>query len=108
VSGAIFIDRFSAGLDDLTRAQQADPIAVLKILHRTGKFSCFEASENMVIARMVTRLIHKALILKDSKGVKTEFGQLLTVTGGEYPWTTVKLTPGGLKLIGEPQDKGQS
>jgi len=95
------IDRFSAGLDELTRKQQADPKAVLRVLEITKRFSCFEASENDVIARTITRMIHKGLILKKSDGTKTEYGQLIKTTGGDYPWTTVEITEGGKRLLNE-------
>jgi hypothetical protein len=85
------IDRFSAGLDDLTVRQQADHVEVIRVLHRTGRFSCFEASANQTIASTVTKLLHNQL-----KG----YGVLLKRTGGEYPWTEVALTQSGLNLLG--------
>ena len=94
------IDRFSAGLDDLTRKQQADHIEVLRVLARTGRFSCFEASENATISRTMTRLIHKGCTTLDADGKKTAHGLLLKRTGGEYPWTTCELTEAGKRLIG--------
>jgi len=95
----IHIDRFSAVLDDLTRKQQSDHIEVLRVLARTGRFSCFEASENMVIARTMTRLLHKGCTTVDANGKKTAHGLLLKRTGGEYPWTTCELTEAGKRLI---------
>ena len=77
----VFLDRFTAGLDDLTRKQQADPIAVLRVLKRTRRFSCFEASENDVIAKTMTYLCHSPLIETDNSC--------------GYPWTKVKLTAAG-------------
>lgn len=95
---AIHIDRFSAGLDDLTRVQQADHLAVLRVLARTGRFSCFEASDNDVIARTMTRLMHKGCTTVVN-GKKTAHGVLLKTTGGAYPWTTCELTEAGKRLI---------
>lgn len=93
------IDTFSSGLDGLTRNQQADHIAVLRVLQRAGRFSTFEATENDTIARTMDRLCHKGLVLKQPDGTKTTVGRLLTVTGGEYPWTTCELTDAGKKLL---------
>lgn len=97
---AIFIDRFSAGLDDLTQKQQADHIEVLRVLARTGRFSCFEASENQIIARTMDRLIHKGCTTVDADGKKTAHGVLLKLLGGNYPWTACELTEAGKRLIG--------
>lgn len=92
---------FSGGLDDLTRKQQADPVAVLQVLKQSGRFSVFEASCNEVIARTMDRLIHKGLaIVKD--GVRIEYGKLIeTDKSCGYPWTNVKLTPAGDALLAD-------
>ena len=100
MSYAVHIDRFSSGLDDLTRKQQADHIAVLKVLARTGRYSIFEATENQVIAKTMDRLLWKECITVTA-GVKQKHGLLLKRTGGEYPWTTVELTDAGKQLIRE-------
>jgi hypothetical protein len=85
MSYGVRFDRFTAGLDDLTRKQQASTEAVLRVLKRTGRFSVFEATENQTIANTMTRLCHSALIETDhSCG---------------YPWTNVKLTASGEALI---------
>ena len=94
-------DRFRAGLDDLTRAQQADDVKVLRVLQKTKRFSCFEASENATIGRTITRLIHKAYTRIDADGTRHEYGLLLRTTGGAYPLTNVELTEGGQRLLGE-------
>ena len=86
----MFIDRFSAGLDDLTRKQQADHIAVLRVLARTGRFSCFEASDNDVIAKTMTFLCHSSLMTTKDAG---------------FPWTSVKLTEAGIEAIAYKADK---
>lgn len=93
----IHIDRFSAGLDDLTNKQQADVVTVLRVLDRTKRYSAFEATDNMVIARMMTRLHHKAYM---------HYGVLIKDAGGDYPWTNVELTEGGRKLLSDAGGQG--
>lgn len=85
----VFIDRFSAGLDDLTRKQQADMQIVLRTLERTKRFSAFEASDNDTIARTVTDIFRLGYV-KD--------------TGGGYPWTNVELTDAGRAFIAPKVD----
>lgn len=83
--GGVFVDRFSAGLDDLTRKQQGSIEAVLRVLDRTGRFSVFEATENDIIARMMTTLVRgKFIETDDSCG---------------YPWTKVKLSDLGRNTL---------
>lgn len=84
----IFTDRFTAGLDELTVKQSRDTVAVLKILDRTKRFSCFEASANMTIANAMTDIFKRGLV-KD--------------LGGGYPWTNVELTDAGRALIAEAE-----
>lgn len=95
----MIVDRFSAGLDDLTRKQQADHIAVLRVLKRTGRFSAFEASENDTIARMMTRLLTKSLTTVEPDGTKHKHGVMLEWEDCGYPWTKVKLTPAAEALL---------
>lgn len=95
---AVHIDCFSAGLDDLTRAQQADPIAVLRVLARTGRFSIFEATENDVIARTMDRLLWIPFVTH-SNGAITDHGLLITRIGGQYPWSEIELTEAGNRLL---------
>ena len=95
----IYLDCFSAGLDDLTREHQADEVKVLRVLQKTKRFSCFEASENATIARMMTRLMNKTYTRIDRDGTRHEYGLLLRTTDGGYPWTNVALTEGGLRLL---------
>lgn len=96
---AVYIDSFSEGLDDLKRKQQADFVFVLKFLAQAKRFSIFEATANMVIARTLTRLLNKSLTQVAKDGTKTAFGVLLKSTGGAYPWTNVELTEGGVKFL---------
>ena len=53
---AVHLDRFTAGLDDMKRKDQADPEKVLAMLREIKRFSVFEASENPVIAKTMTCL----------------------------------------------------
>lgn len=89
---SIIVCSFSSGLDDLTRREQGDVNKVLKVLKATGRYSVFEAMANETIARMMSRLHHKGY-----RG----YGKLIEKTGGEYPWTTVRLTEGGERLLAD-------
>lgn len=80
------LDRFSAGLDDLSRREQADIAAVLRVLNRTRRFSSFEASENRVIARTMDALIERGYVRTRCLS---------------YPWVAVELTAAGQALIKE-------
>ena len=89
IHGRVHIDRFSAGLDDLSKKDQRDDAAVLRVLKRTGRFSAFEASDNEGIAATVTRLLRDKLIES---------------IGGEYPWTKVLVTAAGEAVL-QKRDK---
>jgi hypothetical protein len=80
----IHLCRFSAGLDDLSRKEQADPAVVLSTLKRLGRYSCFEASDNRVIAKTMDSLHDRGL---------------LDTTCGEYPWSTCSVTPRGEQFL---------
>ena len=75
---------FSAGLCDLTRKQQADPAVVLGILKRLGRYSCFEASDNRVIAKTMDAIAARGLLVR---------------TGEAYPWITCQVTPSGEQFL---------
>lgn len=85
-----FIDRFTS-LDHLSKKAQADDREVLRVLHDAGRFSVWDASENPVIARTVTRLFRLKMIedVLDDKGQKSP-----------YPWHVVRLTEAGLRAAG--------
>ena len=100
----IHLCRFSFGLDDLTRKQQRDYVAVLRVLKRTGGFSAFEASANDTIATTMTRLLNKGLTIVRPDGRRVEYGRLLEVTGGAYPITKVRLTPAGEQLLKDARE----
>jgi hypothetical protein len=84
----IFIDRFSAGLDDLKRAEQRDPRTVLETLARIKRFSVFEASANQSIARTMDKLIAQGYVACRDLG---------------YPWTGVTLTDRGRDFLHHTQ-----
>lgn len=96
---AIFICSFSAGIDDLTRKQQADPLHILRILERTKRFSVFEATANDVIARTMTKMMHKGCKRLMPDGTRKNYGVLLSHIGGDYPWTKVQLTDGARQML---------
>lgn len=77
----VFIDSFSVGLDDLTKKDQANDEAILRVLRKTKRFSCFEASANPTIASTMTRLC------------KTRLTTDLTCG---YPWAAVTAIDGEL------------
>lgn len=95
----VIVCSFSSGLDDMKRKDQKDVIKVLRILAECGRYSVFEATANMDIARMMTRLHHKGCTRVLSDGTKRPYGLLIKTTGGEYPWTEVELTEGGKRLL---------
>lgn len=89
---------FSSGLDGLKKHQQKDPVTVLAMMKARGRFSAFEASANEIIVMTVTRILNKSMVVvKD--GMRNEYGKLVEITGGEYPWTKVQLTEGGERLL---------
>lgn len=80
----ILADRFSVGLDDLTRKEQGDIVKVMRVLERVKCFSVFEATENDTIARTMTKIMH---------------GGYMKNVGGGFPWTKVELTEKGRAAI---------
>jgi hypothetical protein len=71
------LDRFST-LDDLPANQRSDPLAVLRLLAATGRFSCFEVDRRLAVS-----LGH----------IKSHGWAILEPMG--FPWTRVKLTSAG-------------
>jgi len=99
MSGAVFIDSFSS-LDELTGERRRDPKAILAVIAKTGRFSCFEIDRAM--ARPMTWLLNKSgwvttrldEVVPDADG----FGSTRQST---YPWTYCEVTPlGRLALAG--------
>lgn len=99
----VIICSFSSGIDELTSKQQKDPVAVLRVLKACGRFSAFEATANQVIATMMTRLCHKGFSVVRN-GVRNDYGRLIeTDSTTPYPWTKVKLTEGGERLLADAE-----
>lgn len=80
----MFIDNFSGGLDELTRKQARDEVTVMRCLSKMTRFSIFEVTANDTIANMMTDIVKRGLI---------------ETTGGQYPWTTFKITEAGRKVL---------
>lgn len=96
---AVFFDSFSS-LDDLKGKQRCDPVAILAVLAKAGRFCCFEVDQAM--AKPMTWLLNKSgwvttrldEIVPDADG----FGSTKRST---YPWTYCEVTPlGRLALAG--------
>lgn len=98
----MFIDCFSVGLDEIPR-KEVTPERVLAILHKKGRFSVWEASAHPTIARLMTALMRgpyvKSYVPESYKG-KLEPEGTYGPDQDTYPWTYVRLTEQGLKLIG--------
>ena len=90
------IDSFSA-MECLTRMQQGQTAIVLRALDRAKRFTCFEASENSVIAATMTRIYQARAPLLEPE----------TETDA-YPWHRVVLTPHGRSVAGlaDPPEAG--
>lgn len=73
-SPAVFIDRFGAGLDELTRRDRRNPEIVLHTLRAARRFSVFEATEHQDLAHLLERL--------------TRDGRIATKPLG-FPWIAV-------------------
>jgi hypothetical protein len=99
-----YLDVFSVGLDEIPRKQIATE-RILSILHREGRFSTFEASANPAIARAMTAVLDKKNGLIQTYLPESHKGKLEPEgTRGPgfdgYPWTYVRLTEAGLRIIG--------
>ena len=90
----VFIDRFSAGLDELTRKEQASVVEVLRVLKRTGRFSVFEATDNDTIARTMDFIVKQKLVE-------------INPNEDAYPWSRVTLTARGEEAIEQAAETSQ-
>lgn len=79
---------FSGAIDELPRRKQGQLSEVLKVLHKNGRFSEFEASANSTIAGTMTALVQMKLITIDNS-----MG---------YPWSKATLTEAGVARMGQP------
>ena len=91
----------SISLDELTRKQQRDLASVLRVLAAEKGFTVFAATANKDIAKTMDRLLTKSYSTIAPDGTKKDYGPLLNILGGAYPWTNVALTADGLRLLEE-------
>lgn len=89
MSTSIILCSFTEGLDELPRRKQASIVEVLRAMEAmpSKRFSVFEATANITIARTLTRLVKEGYIETDNSC--------------GYPWTKFKLTTKGLQAIKE-------
>lgn len=89
MSTAIHLCSFSSGIDDMKRKDQRDLDKVLDVLERQPRkrFSVFEVTDNMVIARTMQRVV-------DDGYIKTD------ISCG-YPWTAYTVTEKGKARLEE-------
>jgi hypothetical protein len=83
---ALHICSWSSGLDQMKRKDQGYAAKVLQQLHRSPRFSVFEATQNAKIAKMMDYLVAEKFIEVDNSP--------------GYPWSTAKLTARGRSLAG--------
>jgi hypothetical protein len=78
---------FSSEIEDMPRRKQGDLREVLSVLDRQARkrFSVFEVTDNIVIARTMTRLVNE--------------GYIATNNSCGYPWTAYALTEKGRAAI---------
>lgn len=75
------VEQFSS-LYNLTKRQWQDPIAVLRVIEQTGRFSVFEITGNIQKARMLESLVERGWMI--SAG---------------FPWIGASITPEGRAII---------
>lgn len=94
-----FVDSFSS-LDELRGAHRRDPKAILAVLAKVGRFSCFDVDQRM--AKAMTWLLNQSgwVTTRNRERVRDPDG-----CGWQehdlYPWTYCEVTPlGRLALVG--------
>lgn len=87
MTGAAIPCSFSSGIDDMKRSEQKDPMKVLRVLAARPRFSAFEATDNMGIARSLQRL-------KDEGYITYPEPQ------PGYPWIRTELTDKARAALG--------
>ncbi len=105
----MLVDSFSSGLDDIPLKEINDR-NIIRVLAKTGRFSCFEAGANDKIARAMTRLMKGNLVevyLPDCLKGKIGIDGTIAPDSNGYPWVYVRVTPSGLKLAGLPPHPGR-
>lgn len=95
----VIICSMSSGLDEMPRKDQRDVVKVLRVLAKCGRYSVFEATSNQTIARMMDKICHKGCTIIKADGSRKDYGLLIRRTVGEYPWTNIALTEGGIALL---------
>lgn len=80
---AVHLCSFST-LDDLPKKSYGDRQAVLRAICAAGRFSAFEATSAMKLAKTLDFLGQN---------------KLYRTTGGAYPWVEVKITRAGKKFL---------
>lgn len=73
----IFVCSFDSALSDIPRIKRKNPKYVLGVLKNNPRFSCFEASEHMSLAKTLTKLKDNgSIVYKENVG---------------YPWCEVEI-----------------
>ncbi len=82
----VFVCSFSAGLDDIPRNKRGNRKVILTVLNKAKRFSVFEATFSPAIAKTLDALFKEGY---------------LESLGGDFPWTSVRLTKKGLDFLRE-------
>lgn len=69
---------FESGLSDIPASKRGDEEYVIEVLKKNGRFTCFEASEHMKLARTLTMLKKQGRIV-------------YPIPQPEYPWNMVEV-----------------
>jgi hypothetical protein len=78
-----------SSLDELPKKHYGDPLQVLRVLHKVGRFSTFEIQGKLCSTM--------TWLLNESGWVKS--------TGGDFQWTTVRLTDDGMRKLTALEEK---
>ena len=90
-----FVDSFSGAVAELTRKQQADPVAVLRALQRSPLVSTWDLWESDRLSDVIRRLKKDGLIEDQSMAVG-------------YPWHKFVVTPKGAERLAAMARSGLS
>jgi hypothetical protein len=96
----MIIDRFTC-LDELKGKNRSDPLKILAVLEKTGRFSCFDVDNRMATAM--------TWLCNSSGWIKTQHFEMVMDADGHghhqrdlYPWTIVTLTDAGRLALSRP------
>ena len=81
----VFLDSFSGAIEDMKKKDQSDPVKVLSVLSKHPRFSIYDATGNLVIAKTLTELYLTGLIVDAPKR--------------EYPWFEIEITERGKEAL---------